>query len=185
MRIREVQTERFLMDAHGIFYELPMMTYGSHVWGIKPISYHLRIVPDFCFWRGMFVMAGDQSDHGVGQPQSGLLFQNIDDLWNYGKPQGWGSVWQNEEVLAGIPSDPFLINGFEKKILHLKNHTDKPVKIFLEVDILGNEQWNKYKTISLNADEYNSYIFPDAFSAQWIRLLSDVDTEITAHFIYN
>lgn len=47
----------------------------------------MKIVPDFCFWRGMFVMAGDQTDHGVGQPQSGLLFQNIDDLWNYGNQQ--------------------------------------------------------------------------------------------------
>jgi hypothetical protein len=98
MRIREVQTERFIMDAHGIFYELPMMTYGGHVWGIKPISYHLRIVPDFCFWRGMLVMGGDQTDHGVGQPQSGLLFQNIDDLWKYGKPSGWGAVWQKESI---------------------------------------------------------------------------------------
>ena len=100
MRIREVQTERFIMDAHGLFYELPMMTYGGNVWGIKPISYHLRIVPDFVFWRGMLVLAGDQTDHGVGQPQSGLLFQNIDDLWNYGKPTGWGAVWQDDDVEA-------------------------------------------------------------------------------------
>ena len=27
-----------------------------------PISNHLRIVPDYCYWRGLFVMGGDQTD---------------------------------------------------------------------------------------------------------------------------
>ena len=111
-----------------------MMTYGGFVWGIKPISYHLRIVPDFCFWRGLFVMAGDQTDHGVGQPQSGLLFQNIDDLWNYGKPTGWGAVWQEETVEANSISDPFLMTGFDKKALHLKNDGNEDIEISLEDD---------------------------------------------------
>ena len=60
-RIREVETERFLMDAHGLFYELPRMVYGGHLWGVKPICQHLRQVPDFCCWRGMLVMAGDEA----------------------------------------------------------------------------------------------------------------------------
>jgi hypothetical protein len=181
MRIREAQTERFIMDAFGIFYELPMMTYGGFVWGIKPISYHLRIVPDFCFWRGMFVMAGDQTDHGVGQPQSGLLFQNIDDLWNYGKPRGWGAVWQNDTDI----SDPFFMTGFDKKVLHLKNEGDNDVQITIEVDFLGNETWEQYKTISLKSKSYTHYIFPDGYSAHWVRLKTDSNTVITAQFVYN
>ncbi len=185
MRIREAQTERFIMDAFGIFYELPMMTYGGFVWGIKPISYHLRIVPDFCFWRGMFVMAGDQTDHGVGQPQSGLLFQNIDDLWNYGKPRGWGAVWQNDTVSAGDLSDPFLMTGFDKKVLHLKNEGDNDVQITIEIDFLGNETWEQYKTISLKSKSYTHYIFPDGYSAHWVRLKVDGETVVTAQFIYN
>jgi len=185
MRIREAQTERFIMDAFGIFYELPMMTYGGFVWGIKPISYHLRIVPDFCFWRGMFVMAGDQTDHGVGQPQSGLLFQNIDDLWNYGKPRGWGAVWQNDTISAGDISDPFLMTGFDKKVLHLKNEGDNDVQITIEVDFLGNETWEQYKTISLKSKSYTHYIFPDGYSAHWVRLKTDSNTVITAQFVYN
>ncbi|MGD7789963.1 hypothetical protein ACQCX2_16765 [Propionibacteriaceae bacterium Y1700] len=37
-RIREVESERLLMDASGMFYELPPMTYDDAVWGIRPIA---------------------------------------------------------------------------------------------------------------------------------------------------
>ncbi len=84
-RIREAQTERFLMDAHGIYYELPAQVYEDKTWGIIPISNHLRITPDFCHWRGLFVMACNQTDLAVGQPQSGLWFGNVEDLWQFGK----------------------------------------------------------------------------------------------------
>lgn len=185
MRIREAQTERFIMDIHGIFYELPMMTYGGEVWGIKPISHHLRIVPDFCFWRGMFVMAGDQTDHGVGQPQSGLLFQNIDDLWNYGKPTGWGAVWREDAVRAGESSDPFLMTGFDKKTVHITNHSNKTINLILDVDYLGNGSWNVYEEITVDPLEYRYHIIPDGFSAHWIRARVDKSAQITVQFVYN
>lgn len=185
MRIREVQTERFIMDAHGIFYELPMMTYGGNVWGIKPISYHLRIVPDFCFWRGMFVMAGDQTDHGVGQPQSGLLFQNIDDLWSYGKPSGWGAVWENDSVKSGEISDPFLMTGFDKKVVHLKNNGESVVEFTIEIDFLGNGEWNIFKTIEVKAHEYSYFTFPDGYDAHWVRLKVNNSSIVTGQFSYN
>jgi hypothetical protein len=186
MRIREAQTERFIMDIHGIFYELPMITYEGKVWGVKPISYHLRIVPDFCFWRGLFVMAGDQTDHGVGQPQSNLLFQNIDDLHNYGKPVGWGGVWREEDVNENQISDPFLILGFDKKNLHISHQGGREVSFQLEVDFLGNESWQNFKTIAVDESGYGFYIFPEGFSAQWVRLraLSEGD-QVSAFFYYN
>jgi hypothetical protein len=184
MRIREVQTERFIMDVHGIFYELPMMTYGGQVWGIKPISYHLRIVPDFCFWRGMFVMAGDQTDHGVGQPQSGLLFQNIDDLWNYGKPTGWGCVWQEEEVDPDVPSDPFLMTGFDQKVVHLMNRGDEELVFTIEVDVLGNGRWDTFETIQVQPGGYEHYEFPEAYSAHWVRVRINKKSMVTVQFVY-
>jgi len=185
MRIREAQSERFLMDVFGIFYELPMMTYGGLVWGIKPISYHLRIVPDFCFWRGLFVMAGDQTDNGVGQPQSGLLFQNIDDLWTYGKPTGWGAVWQNDTVQAGDTSDPFLMTGFDKKTVHFKNNGKTDMEFTILVDFLGNDEWNIYKKITVKGNGYNFYTFPDGYSAHWVKLRVDKKSVVTAQFVYN
>ena len=124
MRIREAQTERYLMDLHGMFYEVPPLIYDGHLWGVKPICSHLRIVPDFCYWRGLFVMAGDQTDRAVGQPQSGFWFGNIDDLWNMGKPSGWGGPWWESRVKSDEPSDPFLMTGFDKKVVHLTNDSE-------------------------------------------------------------
>ena len=106
MRIREAQTERFMMDVFGIFYELPVMVYGDNMLPIKPVCNHLRVIPDFTYWRGLFVLAGDQVDNAVGQPQSNLLYINIDDLWRWGKPSGWGAVWREENPI--LPRAAFL-----------------------------------------------------------------------------
>lgn len=185
MRIREIQTERYLMDAFGIFYELPTMVYGGQVWGIRPISVHLRIAPDFCYWRGMFVMAGDQTDNAVGQPQSGLWFGQVDDLWRFGKASGWGSIWREEEVKAGVASDPFLMTGFDKKVLHLRNHAKEEVDFVLEIDFLGNGSWAEYEKLKIGGAGYVAHVFPDGFSAHWIRLTISRDAKVTAHFVYN
>ena len=90
-RIREVETERFLLDMHGMFYELPPFAWGGSVFGIKPISQHLRMVPDYCSFRGFLVLGGNQvssifdNNLVTGQSQSGLFFGKTDDLWGFGK----------------------------------------------------------------------------------------------------
>ncbi len=185
MRIREVQTERYLMDAFGMFYELPPLVYGGQIWGIKPICYHLRICPDMVYWRGMLVLAGDQTDNAVGQPQSGFWFGNIDELHSWGKPTGWGAVWKNTPVKANQYSDPFLMTGFDKKVVHLAHDSEGDVQFTLEVDFLGNGDWQTYKTISVPAKGYNYHTFPDAFSAHWIRLKTNKQCTATAQFMYN
>jgi hypothetical protein len=200
MRIRYAQTERLIMDAHGMFYDLPPFAYGGKVWGIRPICSHLRIVPDFCYWRGLFVMAGDQIDHDEGQPQSGLWFGNIDDLWRMGKPAGWGGPWWETQVRAGETSDPFLMTGFDKKVLHLAHDQYTPVKFTIEVDFLGNGSWRIYDTIEVPANQqprlralgsqeqpggYAHHEFPDGFSAHWVRVSPDRTCKATVYFIYN
>ncbi|MCK4628374.1 MAG: hypothetical protein KAT56_05185, partial [Sedimentisphaerales bacterium] len=186
MRIREAQTERYLMDIHGMFYDLPALTYEGKVWGIRPICTHLRIVPDFCYWRGLLVMAGDQTDNAVGQPQSGLWFGNIDDLWQMGKPAGWGGPWWESPVEAGTTSDPFLMTGFDKKVVHLAHNAETTVGFTIEVDFLGNGTWKTYKTIKVPARSgYAHHEFPDGFSAHWVRVTVDTDCEATVYFMYN
>ncbi|MEA3224807.1 MAG: hypothetical protein U9Q07_02570, partial [Planctomycetota bacterium] len=185
MRIREAQTERYLMDIHGMFYDLPALTYEGKVWGIRPICTHLRIVPDFCYWRGLLVMAGDQTDNAVGQPQSGLWFGNIDDLWQMGKPAGWGGPWWETPVKAGTTSDPFLMTGFDKKVVHLAHDADMTVKFVIEVDFLGNGTWNTYEIIKIPARGYSHHEFPDGFSSHWVRLMVDADCKATVYFMYN
>jgi len=186
MRIREAQTERYLMDVHGIFYELPTLTYGGNIMGIRPIANHLRLVPDFVFWKGLFVMASDQNDRSNGQPQSGLWFGNIDELWQMGKPKGWGGPWYESPVKAGQASDPYLMTGFDKKVLHLKHESNQEIEFKVEVDILGNNTWSTYKTIKVGANGYEHHEFPDAFSAHWVRITPNKSAEkVSGFFIYN
>jgi hypothetical protein len=185
MRIRNAQTERFLMDIHGMFYDLPPFAYDGKIWGVRPICSHLRIIPDFCYWRGLFVLAGDQIDHDEGQPQSGLWFGNIDDLWQMGKPQGWGGPWWETDVEAGAPSDPFLMTGFDKKVLHLAHDLNETVEFKVEVDFLGNGSWQEYYTFRVYNNGYLHHEFPDGFSAHWIRITVNKKCQATAYFMYN
>lgn len=185
MRIREAQTERYLMDLHGLFYELPPLVYGGHVWGIRPICAHLRIVPDFCHWRGMFVMASDQTDNAVGQPQSGLWFGNIDDLWNMGKSTGWGGPWWDTDIPPDAPSDPFLMTGFDKKVLHLTQIGPEETDMVVEVDFRGDGNWSTYTTLAVPNGGYVHHEFPEGFSAHWVRLRSSRACRATAQFVYS
>jgi hypothetical protein len=106
-RIREVETERFLMDIHGMFYELQPVAFQGAIWAVKPICHHLRIIPDYCAYRGLLALGGNQTSPNQdnnplgGQPQSGIWFGKTDDLWQWGKPAGWGGVWRRSAVKAG------------------------------------------------------------------------------------
>ncbi len=189
-RIREVESERWLMDCAGMFYELPAMQYGGKVWGVRPISTHLRIIGDFCSWRGLLVMAGDQTtpigdlNPFVGQPQANLWFGKTDDLWQFGKPKGWGGPWLEEEVQPGVPSDPYLMTGFDQKSLHLAHEADEPVRFTVEVDFLGTQAWKTYDTFTVPAHGYLHHEFPPGFSAHWVRFRADRACKATAYLHY-
>ncbi|MBN2449732.1 MAG: hypothetical protein JXR77_05045 [Lentisphaeria bacterium] len=190
-RIREVESERWLMNASGMFYELPAMQYANRVWGVRPVCTHLRIIGDFCSWRGLLVLAGDQttpigdSNPFVGQPQANLWFGKTDDLWRLGgKPAGWGGVWRRTEVAAESVSDPFLMTGFEHKCLHLSQHGAPTAAFRLEVDFLGDGDWHPYGTFALPDGGYLHHEFPAGFSAHWVRLHCDAACTATAHFVY-
>ena len=189
-RIREVESERWLMDAGGMFYELPAMHYGGRVWGVRPISTHLRIIPDFCSWRGLLVMAGDQttpihdSNLFVGQPQSNLWLGHTDELWRFGKPQGWGGPWRDSDVQPDQPSDPYLMTGFEHKGLHLSHDAGRPVTFGLEVDFLGDGAWKACRRLTVPAEGYLFHAFEAGFSAHWVRLRADTACRATAWFVY-
>lgn len=53
-RIREIETERYLADIHGQFYELSPLGWAGSTWGLRPVSQHLRVIPDYTSFRGMF-----------------------------------------------------------------------------------------------------------------------------------
>jgi hypothetical protein len=196
MRVREVETERALIDFHGMFYEFAYHAHGGQVSSLRPIASHLRVIPDFCSWRGMLVLAGNQAtpmgvtkdrldrNPAAGQPQAGLWFGKTDDLWNFGKPTGAGSVWREAKVRAGEVSPPYLMRGFDKKVVHVRHDAKTPVPFALEIDILGDGTWSEYRTIVVPNSGYAYHVFPDGFSAEWVRVRVGGDCNATVHFIY-
>ena len=121
-RIREITDGRWLMDMHGMFYDFPKTFSASSSGGIKPVGSHLRYVPDFCGWNGKLVLATDetsiQGNNLAGQPQSNLWFGKYDDLKNWGPASAYGGPWIDDEVKANTPSDPFLVAGFDRRVIH-------------------------------------------------------------------
>ncbi|HRD32022.1 MAG TPA: hypothetical protein PLS15_10090 [Fimbriimonadaceae bacterium] len=185
MRIRFAQTERHLMDAFGLFYDLPNLVYGGRLFGVQPISRHLRVTPDFVHYNGYFVMAGDQTDHTVGQPQSGLWWGNIDDLWSFGKPQGWGAVWYKQDIGTDETSDSYLMTGFDQKAVTLISEPNQPCVVDIEVDVLGDGSWRRITTLKADENGFATYSFPAGFSAHWVRGRARTTTDnVSLSFTY-
>jgi hypothetical protein len=190
-RIREVEHERFLVDHHGMFYELSPWAYGNRVWGIRPISTHLWVHGDFCSWRGMLVIGADNASpssagHNVltAEPQSGLWFGKTDDLWSFGKPRGWGGPWWDTRVTAGQPSDPYLMTGFEHKCLHVTHDAAAPVTFDVELDPRGDGRFHRYASLPVDAGGGTTHVFPTGLSAHWLRLVPHGDCVATAQLHY-
>src|SRR5690606_933682 len=118
----------------------------------------------------------------VGQPQAGVWFGKTDDLWSWGKPQGWGGPWWKADVRKDASSDPFLLTGFQRKMLHIT--TDKAGTFDVEIDFMGNGTWHKYEQVKVPSEGYAKHIFPDAFSAHWVRLTPHQDCKVTASFFF-
>lgn len=189
-RIREIESERWMMNICGMFYELPAMQYGDAVWGVRPVCTHLRIIGDFCSWNGLLVMAGDQttpiwdSNAYVGQPQANLWLGKSDDLWQFGQPKGWGGPWYRTPVKAQVPSDPFLMTGFEHKCAHLSHDAAAPVWFRVEVDFCGDGDWHTLTEVEVPARGYVPYCFEPGFSAHWVRFTPSADCTASAQLHY-
>jgi hypothetical protein len=122
-RIREIGEGRLVMDMHGMFFDFPKTFSAANTAGLRPIASHLRYIPDFCNWNGRLVIASDetsiQGNPMAGQPQSNLWFGEFEDLKTWGPASGYGGPWVGDKIKAGVASDPFLIHGFDRRVLHL------------------------------------------------------------------
>jgi hypothetical protein len=145
---------------------------------------------DFCSYRGMLVLGSDNAsahgnaNHLTAEPVSGLWFGKTDDLWQFGKPSGWGGVWWDSPVQAGEASDPYLMTGFDKKVLHLRHQAAESVTFTVEVDFLGTGDWATYASIEVPAGGYVPHVFPEGYSAHWVRVVSNRDCTATAYLTY-
>jgi len=188
--VREVVTERSLLNAHGTFYMLPRTNSGG-IAGIKPICTHNRRITDFCSWRGLLVIAGTNASakadgHYVrgSDGKAGLWFGDIDDLWKLGKPRGVGGPWSGTAVKVDVPSDPYLMTGYDTKTLTLSHDAAGAVTFTVEVDFVRDGSWKVYKRLTVKPGQALSHVFPTGYSAHWVRLRADAACKATARFVY-
>ena len=188
--IREIATERSLLNAHGTFYELPRPESGG-VAKIRPICTHQKQIFDFCSWRGLLVLSGtalnaepDKHYFCPADQKTGLWFGTIDDLWKFGKPYGTGGSWNKTAVKAGTPSDPYLMYGYDRKTVYLSHTSPGKIAFRMEVDISGDGDWFPYQTFDVDKDSVLTYTFPAGYSAHWVRVKTDSNTIATAMFVY-
>ncbi|MBN2376700.1 MAG: hypothetical protein JXD22_09875 [Sedimentisphaerales bacterium] len=188
---REVCTERDLFNCHGTFYELPAENAGGFAL-VRPIATHNRRISDYCSWRGMLIITG-VADDAPGDNEHIIRSEDgkcavwagaVDDLWELGKCSGRGGPWYESEVRANDPSDPYLMNGYDEKKMVLTHKADSEVEFTIEVNF-DNHGWYKYDSFKVPASETLSYVFPDGFSAHWIRGKVNKDCKATMELIYN
>eukprot|EP00904_Undaria_pinnatifida_P001933 jgi/Undpi1/11740/HiC_scaffold_37.g14035.m1 len=188
---REVVTERDLFQAAGTFFELPARNAGGFG-RIRSITTHGAFVQDYASWRGLMVLTGIRpaADHErivwSEDRKAAVWLGTIDDLWRLGKPSGSGGPWTKTKVVANVPSDPFLMAGFDKKSLRVSHDGETPLPVHIEVDITGTGHWQRFETLDVapGAGPFPAYSFPRGFEAYWVRLVAKRGAVVTATFEY-
>ena len=184
---REVATERDLFNFHGTFYELPARNAQGFA-KIRPVATHNLQIHDYASHFGLLFMTGlngKESERVIRSAEGKIALWAgvIDDLWQMGKPCGDGGVWKDTPVKAGIPSDQYLMTGYDKKSVTLQSSDD--AVITLEIDVDGTGIWITYKAFKLKGGRGITHEFPEGFSAYWVRAVSSVDTTATVMFCYD
>jgi hypothetical protein len=187
---REVCTERDLFNVGGTFYELPAENAGG-LSKIRPIATHNLLIKDYATYRGLLALSGLRADAEAGEHvvnsddgKCALWLGAVDDLWKLGKPRGRGGPWKDTAVKAHVPSDPYLMTGYDKKRVRLSHTHAQGAKMRIEVDLTGTGVWAAYATLSVEPGKTTEHAFPDAFVAYWVRIVADQDTTATATLIY-
>jgi hypothetical protein len=186
-QLRECVTERFLLNVHGTLYEMPR---DAGLPLIKPVCSHGRQLMDLCTWRGLLVISGnlakalpDGHYFRSEDERAGLWLGSIDDLWRLGKPVGRGGPWLRTAATPGSPSDPYLMTGYDRKRIELSHDAADDVEFTVEVDI-DHHQWVTYQTFVVPAGQTVSHVFPEGFSAHWVRTRVNRACLATAQLVY-
>ena len=179
---RECCTERDLLNLAGVIYELRAENAGGYA-KIRAVATPGEWMYDYCTWRGLFVISGivPEGDFGkVVKSEDGMaqLWVGVaDDLWKFGKPTGVGGPWKESEVKQGVPSDPYVMTGFDEKFLSVAS--DNGANITVELDITGTGTWIPFRTLK-SADRLNI----SNIRAYWLRAVADRDCKATVQLEY-
>lgn len=189
---REVATERDLFNAGGTFFELPAENAGGFA-KVRPVATHNLRVHDYCSYRGLFVMTGVDLSRAVRNShilrstdgRAAVWAGAIDDVWKLGKPRGTGGPWKRTAVTAGIPSDPYLLTGYDQKRITFSHESTASLRFRVETDITGTGIWTTYDSFDVPPGSEVRHVFPRAYSAYWLRVTSDHDGVATAQLQYD
>lgn len=199
-RIREIGdgTDDYLMTMHGMFWNFPKSFSVRNAKGIRPRSAYLKVIGDFARWNDQLVFGCDDSAQkeflnkrkikreleGAGQSNSNLWFINDQQLDHLGPTTAEGAVWINEDVSDNLTSEAFLLAGWSKRSIWLKNHNNNVSKFTLEIDDSGDNNWSVYKVISVPANGSIQEMIPTDLRGEWIRVRVDGQGRYTALFSY-
>lgn len=190
--VREVCTERDLLNAGGTFFELPAENAGG-IAKVRPVATHGRRVHDYATWRGLLVMSGVDAKAARGNRHviasedgsAAVWVGSVDDLWDLGRPVGVGGPWKDTAVKAGEASEPYLMTGYERKRLELSHRGGSAVAMRVEVDVTGTGIWKEYAAVKVPAAGKAERVeFPQGFQAYWVRVVSEAATTATAWLVY-
>jgi hypothetical protein len=175
----------YLMHMHGLFFDFPKTFSTSNFAGLAPISSYYKMPTDYATFNGMIVMGKNDASKFANplarKNQSNLWFGTMEDIGNWGSPAGHGAVWMNEAITAGQASDPFLVNGFTHRTLHLRNLGANATDVAIQTST-GTPSWSVARTITVPANSYVHEILDD-LDAPWVRLQSSAATTgLTAFF---
>lgn len=192
--LREVATERALLNAAGSFYVLPRTTSGGAA-KIQPVASHGKRITDFCSWRGLLVLGGvrvgasgdgrvigSAANNTAGSPA--VWVGDIDELWKLPRPTGRGGPWHESVVEPGVASDPYLMAGYDRKRLEVSHNAAEAVGITVEIDPAGDGEWLVYAKLDVPPGKPTQHEFPAGYSAQWVRLVADRSCTASATLTY-
>ncbi|MBW7891597.1 MAG: hypothetical protein H3C48_11355 [Chitinophagaceae bacterium] len=200
-RIRDIgspEQSDYLMTMHGMFWRFPQNFTASNSAGIRPRSAYLKIIGDYTRWNDKIVFGTDDSPHrefdnkrlakgnsqGPGQSNSNLWFTSINKPDELGSTTATGSVWMNEEIPAGQPSDPFLFAGWKTRCAWIQNEGKSKVDFTFEIDTNGKGDWTSYKTIPVEPGKTAFIDFKPGEEGEWIRVKTSSNSTATVTFSY-
>ncbi|MBP5510565.1 MAG: hypothetical protein J6Z49_06585 [Kiritimatiellae bacterium] len=196
-RIREIgEGDDFLMTMHGSFWRFPATFDARHATGIRPRSNYLKVVGDFCRWGDRLVLGCDDSARNeflnkrkakgsISGPvisNSNFWFLKPAELDAFGPAIGRGAVWMQEDVPAGAVSDPFLLDGFDSRLLELAQ--EGAGAYLLQIDTAGDGVWRDAGTVHVAEGRLLVKDLAPLRGA-WIRLVAQAAAKnVTAFFNY-
>ncbi|MCU0783578.1 MAG: hypothetical protein MUF81_05920 [Verrucomicrobia bacterium] len=198
-RIRDIGEDALLMTMHGTFWKFPKTFSAANTAGLAPRSSYLKVIGDFCRWQDRLVFGCDDTAQneflnkdrlngnlaGPGKSQSNLWFVEPNAVDAFGPALGRGAVWLNDDVKAGVASEPFLFSGFAHRSLFLTHDSAEKISFTLEVDVKGDGHWTKLRDVSVAPNSSAWLEFSAKEAGAWIRVTPDHDaTKATAfcHF---